>query len=134
MRRAKIEFVPSTSDIKILRTIYLLNEQNLYPLALGVYKILIGSKEPEFERCRSLETFSTLISPNSRHVSKLIMMLLRNRYLENIYDENTNELYLKITEKGKVFLNDYYKKHKYSFKKKNSEPKVLIVEIKTAKN
>lgn len=133
MGHVRLEYYPATSDIKILKTVQILNEMDLYPLALGVYKIISGSKDPEYERYQSLETYSTLISLNSRHVSRLVMMLLRNGYLENIYDENTNELYLKITQKGVSFLSDYHKKHKYSFKRKSSESKPLIVEIKDKK-
>ena len=133
MRRIKEEFTPSTSDIKILKTVQLLNEMDLYPLPLGVYKIVVGSTEPAFDKYHDLETYSTLISLNSKHVSRLIMMLLRNNYLENIYDENTNELYLKITIKGETFLREYRKKHKYSFKRKEASEKPLIVEIKGKK-
>ena len=133
MRRIKIEYIPSTSDIKILKTVSLLNERDLYPLALGVYKIITGSDEPEYQKYKELETYSTLISLNSKHVSRLIMMLLRKGYLENIYDENTNELYLKISDKGSKFLFDYSKKHKYSFKRKVGAEKPLIVEIKDKK-
>ena len=57
-------------------------------------------------------------------------MLLRYGYLERKYDEKTDELYLKLSSKGELFLFDYHRKHKYSFKKKSGEKKPLIVEIK----
>lgn len=126
--RSKI-FIPSTSDIKILRTVSYLNDLNLYPLSQGVYKILSGSSEEEFKEYSVCPTFGTLLSYGSKHVSRLIMMLLRNDYLEKKYDVKTNELYLKITGKGIKFLNDYDKKHKYLFKKKENNCKTLIVKI-----
>ena len=126
----KKTYIPSTSDIKILETVALLNKDNLYPLPLGVYKILVGSGEKEFLKYSNLPTYSTLTSFSSKHISRLIMMLLRNGYLARIYDEKSDELYLKITEKGDVFLFDYHKKHKYKFVKKIDNKKPLIVEIK----
>jgi len=122
-------FIPSTSDIKIMFTIQKLNSENLYPTSHGVYKILSGSMEDEYINYREYETFATLLSYSSKHVSRLIMMLLRNKYIERIYDEKTNELYLKIGIKGEMFLLDYSKKHKYSFTKKENNKKPTIVKI-----
>lgn len=129
MRNVPKEFKPSTSDIKILKTVYLLNKDHLYPQSLGVYKILIGSKEEDFKIYQDLETYSTLVSPNSRHISKLIMMLIRNGYLTNIYSKEHNDLYLKISDKGLSYLLEYQKKHKYPFKKKEIETKPLIIKM-----
>ena len=130
MARMKSDYIPSTSEIKILETVSYLNEKNLYPLPLGVYKILIGSSEDEYIIYHDIPTYRTLTSFSSKHISRLIMMLLRNNYLAKIYDEKTNELYLKITDKGVAFLLHYHKKHKYSFHKKTPSKKPLIVEIK----
>ena len=130
MRRNVKEFIPSTSDIKIMKTVSLLNKDNLYPLAMGVYKILSGSNEEEYKIYSYLETYSTLISPNSRHIANQIVMLLRKGYLENIYSKEHNELYLKISTKGELYLDEYTKKHRYTFKKKQIETKPLIVRIK----
>lgn len=127
---SKVTYIPSTSDIKILETVEALNKKKLYPLPLGVYKILIGSVEPDFIIYSDLPTYSTLTSFSSKHISRMIMMLLRYGYLSRIYDKNTDELYLSLTEKGDLFLFDYHKKHKYSFKKKSDNKKPLIVEIK----
>ena len=55
-------FIPATSDIKILETVEYLNKKNLYPLPLGVYKILIGSVEPDFIIYSDSPTYSTLTS------------------------------------------------------------------------
>ena len=123
-------YIPSTSDIKILETVQSLNKDNLYPLPLGVYKILAGSVEKEFIKYKDLPTYSTLMSFSSKHISRLIMMLLRYGYLAKIYDPNSDEMYLKLTEKGDIFLFEYHKKHKYSFVKKKDSKKPLIVEIK----
>ena len=130
MRYQKETYKPSTSDIKILDTVELLNKRNLYPLPQGVFKILSGSSEPEFIIFHDLPTYRTLTSYSSKHISRLIMMLIRNGYLAKIYDEKSNELYLKITEKGSIYLFDYHKKYKYLFKKKGVNKKPLIVEIK----
>ena len=123
-------YIPSTSDIKVLDTVDALNKKNLYPLPQGVYKILVGSVEPEFIIYQDLPTYGTLISFSSKHISRLIMMLLRHGYLSRIYDEKSDELYLKLTEKGDIFLFKYHKKHKYSFVKRDDNKKPLIVEIK----
>jgi len=130
MARVKKEYIPTTSDIKILETVLYLNEKNLYPLAQGVFKILSASGEPEYVIYRDIPTYGTLLSYPSKHISRLVMMLLRYGYLERKYDETTDELYLKISPKGEAFLLSYHKKHKYSFKRKNGEKKPLIVEIK----
>lgn len=126
----KSDYIPSTSEIKILETVSYLNEKGLYPLPLGVYKILIGSSEDDFIIYHDLPTYRTLTSFSSKHISRLIMMLLRNNYLSKIYDEKSDELYLKIADRGVAFLLHYHKKHKYSFRKKVVSKKPLIVEIK----
>lgn len=130
MKRMKKEYTPSTSDIKILDTVELLNKKDLYPLPLGVYKILSGSSEPEYIIYHELSTYRTLTSYSSKHISRLIMMLLRNGYLGKIYHPESDELYLKITDKGALFLLKYHKKHKYKFQKKTPSKKPLIIEIK----
>ena len=129
MRKTKKAYIPSTTEIKILDTVKLLNDNNEYPLPLGVFKILSGSTDPEFEKYQELGTYKTLTSYTSKHISRLIMMLLRNDYLYKIYDENSDELYLALSDKGLVFLLDYHKKHKYKFVRKTPNKKPLIVKI-----
>ena len=129
MRKVKKVYIPSTTEIKILDTVKLLNDNDEYPLPLGVYKILSGSTDPEFEKYQELATYKTLTSYTSKHISRLIMMLLRNDYLYKIYDENSDELYLALSDKGQVFLFDYHKKHKYKFVRKTPNKKPLIVKI-----
>ena len=129
MRKNKKEYIPTTTEIKILDTVNALNEQDEYPLPLAVYYILSGSEKPEFEKYQELATYRTLTSYSSKHISKLIVMLVRNNYLNKIYDKKSDELYLTVTEKGKKFLFDYHKKHKYKFVKKAMNKKQLIVKI-----
>ena len=129
MRKTKKAYIPSTTEIKILDTVKLLNDNNEYPLPLGVFKILSGSTDPEFEKYQELGTYKTLTSYTSKHISRLIMMLLRNDYLYKIYDENSDELYLALSDKGQVFLFNYHKKHKYKFVRKTPNKKPLIVKI-----
>ena len=129
MRKVKKVYIPSTTEIKILDTVKLLNDNDEYPLPLGVFKILSGSTDPEFEKYQELATYKTLTSYTSKHISRLIMMLLRNDYLYKIYDENSDELYLSLSDKGQVFLFDYHKKHKYKFVRKTPSKKPLIVKI-----
>ena len=129
IRKVKKEYTPSTSEIKILDTVSFLNEKKLYPLALGVYKILIGSSEPDIEIYKECPTYGTLLSLSSKHISRLVMMLIRYQYLVRIYDEKSDDLYLKLSTKGEMFLFNYHKKHKYSFKKKDPTKSVLIVKI-----
>ena len=130
MPRKKKDYQPTTSDIKILETVQLLNAKNLYPLPQGVHKILSASGEPEYIIYHDVPTYGTLLSYSSKHISRLVMMLLRYGYLERIYDQKSDELYLKLSEKGDLFLFNYHRKHKYSFKKKSGEKRPLIVEIK----
>ena len=133
MRKTKKVYIPTTTEIKILDTVKLLNDGGEYPLPLGVFNILAGSPDEEFEKYQDLPTYKTLTSYTSKHISRLIMMLLRNGYLRKIYDEKTNELYLEVTEKGDLFLFDYHKKHKYKFVKKVHSKKPLIFKIEKNK-
>ena len=77
----------------------------------------------------SIPTYKTLVSYPSKKISKHIMMLLRYSYLERIYDEASNELYLKVAPKGEVELIKYHKKHKYKFKEKQVKKKQLYAAI-----
>ena len=42
MKKVRNLYVLETSDLKIIETISLLNKDSYYPLAEGVYKILVG--------------------------------------------------------------------------------------------
>ena len=119
-----------TNDLKIIETINLLKKKNIYPLPECVYLILKGDESDEIRQFSELPTYKTLVSYSSKKISKLIVMLIRYQYLERIYDENTNELYLKVATKGELELIKYHKKHKYSFTKKKVKEKPLFVIIK----
>ena len=106
-----------TNDLKIIETISLLNEKDIYPLPEGVFKILVGDEGEEIEPYRDLPTYKTLVSYNSKKISRLIVMLIRYKYLERVFDEATNELYLKVAPKGETELVKYHKKHKYNYSK-----------------
>ena len=58
-----------------------------------------------------------------------IMLLVRHKYLEKIYVEKEDELFLKISIFGKSFLLDYHKKHKLKYKKKEKQIKRTIIHI-----
>ena len=129
MRKERNVYVLETTDYKILETVALLNKDNYYPLAEGVYKILCGSDDEEIEPFKEFVTYKTLVSYSSKKVSRYIVMLLRYKYLERIYDEKSDKLYLKISVKGDLELRKYRKKHKYSFVKKKVNKSVTIVRI-----
>ena len=122
--------VLSTTDYKILQTIFLLNKENKYPLPEGVKKILNGEKDDETLQYQEYPTYMTLISYSSKKISRYILMLLRYKYLEKIYDKTTDELYLKITRLGEDELNVYLRKHHPHFKKREQVSRPTIVEIK----
>lgn len=120
-------FKISTTDLKILDTISYLNQKGIYPLNEGVYKILKGDIDIDLDDFMSIPTYKTLVSYPSKKISKHIMMLLRYSYLERIYDEESDEMYLKIATKGEVELINYHKKHKYKFKEKKVKEKPLFL-------
>ncbi len=127
MKKTSSNYVLSLVDIKILDTVSLLNEKNVYPLSEGVYLILKGSERNEIDEYRELPTYKTLVSFTQKKISNFIMMLLRYHYLENKYDISSDKFYLKITDKGIVYLIDYHKKHKYSYKQKKVKTKQLFL-------
>ena len=131
MRKERGIYVLETSDLKILDTVSLLNKDHYYPLPEGVYRILVGDPDEEFIPFSNYPTFKTLISYNQKKISRLIIMLLRYKYLERIYDPSSDKLYLKIAPLGETELIKYHKKHKYEFKKKkvNKSPLIIRLEI-----
>ena len=117
------------ADIKILDTISLLNDNQFFPLPDGVYKILKGVIDKETIAFMDYPTFSTLVSCKSKRISMAIMLLVRHKYLEKIYVEKEDELFLKISNFGKSFLLDYHKKHKLKYKKKEKQITRTIIHI-----
>lgn len=135
MKKVRNIYVLETSDLKILETVSLLNKDSYYPLPEGVYKILSGVDDEETEKFYELPTYKTLISYNSKKVSRLIVMLIRYHYLERVYDEASDKLYLKVAPKGETELVKYHKKHKYKFTKKevNLEPTIVKLDLSKIK-
>ena len=133
MKKEKNENILETSDYKILETVSLLNKDNYYPLPEGVYRILSGDEDEDIAKFSYLSTYKTLISFNQKKVSRLIVMLLRYRYLERVYDPNTDKLYLKLAPLGEMELLKYRKKHKYTFAKKKVNKSTCIVHLDLSK-
>lgn len=125
----KVKFEPNITDIKILVTVDYLNTQSLYPLVEGILKILKGVVDEETSDLQNCPTFQTLLSYNSKQLSRRVMMLLRYEYLIKKYDSKTNELYLAISEIGMDFLLTYFRKRKYYFPKKEIKKQISIVKI-----
>ncbi|MBE6134212.1 MAG: hypothetical protein E7178_06070 [Erysipelotrichaceae bacterium] len=123
------ELTLSTSHHKILLTISYLNKLSYYPLSEGVYRILIGDVSDDIIPFKDCPTYGTLISFNSKKVSRYIMMLHRYGYISKKYDPQTNELYLEVTQKGEVASNKYFAKFKGSLLKKTPKGKPVIVKI-----
>jgi len=110
------------TSVKVLDTIYLLNNKNYYPNYIGVLKIINGIIDEETSKFVSLETFSTLTSKKGRQLASIVHQLVRYNYLTYIHNKEDDEMYLRITFKGESNLEDYKKHHKVNYKK-NSKPK-----------
>ena len=123
------ELALTTSHHKILLTISYLPKLSLYPLGEGVFRILQGDVADDIIIYKDCPTYGTLISFNSKKVSRYIMMLCRYGYIGKKYDEKTNELYLEITPKGEMASMRYFKKYQGSLKKKTPKGKPVIVKI-----
>ena len=119
----------TTSHYKIMLTISYLNKEHLYPLSEGVYRILIGDVADDIIIYKDCPTYGTLISFNSKKVSRYIMMLCRYGYIGKKYDEKSNELYLEITPKGELASSKYFKRYQGELKKKTPKGKPCIVKI-----
>ncbi len=129
-RSRKTTFKLTVSHYKILETIKSLNDRNLYPTAKGVNNILKGEIDDETILYKDISTYATLISFPGRKLCSYILNMVRREYITYIYDENSDGMYLKITEKGDMALFSYLRKHQYSHKKKQAVTHKEIVEIK----
>ena len=117
-RVRKSTFRLTVSHFKILETVDELNQQHDYPTAKGVNNILSGKPDPETKKFANIKTYGTLLSFPGRKLCSYILNMVRRGYLTYVYDEKSDAMYLKITEKGKAELFTFNKRHKTSFKKK----------------
>ena len=123
-------YQPNLTDIKILITIEYLNNLHKYPTHEGVLKVLKGEVDEETVNLTDCPTFQTLLSLNSKGISRHVLMLIRYGYLKKVFDVKTNDLYLSVTESTKTFLKTFLIKHKINLKKKEKKIKTTIVEIR----
>ena len=113
--------------IKVLDTIYELNQNDCYPLNQGIFKILTGKDDEETKEFKYIKNYRTLISTSSKKVCNLTLMLFRYGYIEKFYHYPTKQMYFKITQKGISELESYRKsnKRKYSKTEQNLQPTIL---------
>ena len=130
MKKEANQYKLCTNDLKIIETISLLNKEDKYPLPECVYLILTGDEGEDMEEFKELPTYKTLVSYPSKKISRLIIMLIRYQYLERIYDEASDKLYLKVAPKGEMELLKYHTKHKYKYVRKQVKRKQLYATIK----
>ena len=115
------------THIKIMMTISLLNKEQLYPNVRGVEEILNGNND----KYDYLDTYMTLVSVKGRKLCSMITNLIRHKYLTYIYDDNSGDMYLKITDFGQSFLDNYLSKHQIKLNKKVHVSRPNIVYIKS---
>ena len=131
MRKVKkADFRLTVSHYKILQTVNELNKQKLYPTAKGINNILQGKLDPETRKYINLKTFGTLLSYPCRRLCSYILNMVRRNYLSYIYDKNSDDMYLRLTEKGEIEVFNFERKHKNEYTKKEPHRKAQIVEIK----
>ena len=112
-----------------MHTIKSLNEMKLYPNQEGVYKLVHGDIDDETNSLKEIPTFGTLISYSSKKVCRYILALVRYNYVTHIFDRESKELYLTLTEKGELALFEYLRKHKKGYKRVEKTLKKTIVKI-----
>lgn len=129
-KRKTSTFHLTVSHYKILQTVNELNKVKKYPTAKGINNILQGKLDVETRKYIDLKTFGTLLSYPGRRLCSYILNMVRRGYLSYIYDKTTDNMYLRITEKGEVEVFNFEKKHKNEYTKKEPHRKAQIVEIK----
>lgn len=121
----KNNFTPNLSQIKILLTVYELNQMNVYPVSEGILKILNG-EEQEYEM---ISTYSTLTSYSQKKISRLLLLLFRYGYFRKIYDSHSDMMFISMTEYGNAFCAKYLNKHKKPFKKNKKREQLLYIKL-----
>lgn len=129
-KRKTSTFHLTVSHYKILQTVNELNKVKKYPTAKGINNILQGKLDVETRKYIDLKTFGTLLSYPGRRLCSYILNMVRRGYLSYIYDKTTDNMYLRITEKGEIEVFNFEKKHKNEYTKKEPHRKAQIVEIK----
>lgn len=122
-------FSLTIAHYKILETVYLLNEQSIYPTSLGVEKILSGIEDKETIPYSNFSSYGTLISFSNKKVSRYIMMLTRYKYLTKRLNVDDQNLYIAITNLGVTSLVKFKEKHPNIFKKKEGKQNPNFVKI-----
>ena len=126
----KSDFRLTVSHYKILQTVNELNKDKKYPTAKGINNILQGKLDPETRKYVNLKTFGTLLSYPGRRLCSYILNMVRRGYLSYIYHKESDDMYLRLTEKGEVEVFNFERKHKNQYTKKEPHRKAQIVEIK----
>ena len=85
MKKEKI----SLTSIKILKTVFDLNNINRYPTSIAVNYILNGEINEETILLKDLVTFSSLLSLKGRKFTTYITQLVRHGYLKYFYVEGS---------------------------------------------
>ena len=129
-KRKTTDFRLTISHYKILQTVNELNKVKKYPTAKGINNILQGKLDPETRKYIELKTFGTLLSYPGRRLCSYILNMVRRGYLSYIYDKSSDDMYLRLTEKGEVEVFNFERKHKNTYTKKEPHRKAQIVEIK----
>ena len=122
-------FQINITHFKLLDTINYLNAMKRYPLNEGVYKIVAGILDEETLQYANSPTFSTLISFNSRKITRYLTALEKNGYIHHIFDPVTNNLYWEICSKGKEALYLFHKRHPQAYHKKERKIERTIVTL-----
>ena len=122
------KFCLTPAHYKIMLVLKELNAINRYATPKGVNNILKGEDDIETIQYKNFASYMTLISFPSRKFSSYINNLVRRGYLSYIHDKKTDGLYLYLTSKGEIALDEYLIKHKDELtKKKNRTRKAEIV-------
>lgn len=117
------------AKIKILDTVNFFTDELYLITANGVFKILIGSTEDEFLPFVNCLTFGTGKYYSSRKVNFAIKTLIKEGYLLNLFDRDNGSFYLKISEKGKMVLDEHFQRKNHVYKKKKSKESKNIVRM-----
>lgn len=116
--------------IKVLDTIFELNQNDCYPINQGIYKILSGKDDEETKQFTYIKTYGTLVSTSSKKICNYTLMLFRYGYIEKFFHYPTEQLYFKITQKGINELENYNKTSKRTYTKKEQVTQPTILKLK----